>query len=103
MVNGLRPLTVALDDSPQDPESESGSEFSQTTGLEKAFLEKAMLEPPVAVPLAEKSVEDEPLAGSPGFRSNRSLASSKLSSRRRLHNPPIRELEGQLAGPCDLT
>ena len=51
-------------------------------------LQKAALQPPVAEPAAHESgVEDEQLAeGSLGFRANRSQASAKLSTRRRLHD-----------------
>ena len=92
MVNGLRPSPMAL--------GESSQESPGSPDLEKAFSEKATLEPPVAErstsastlatapPVVESGVEDEQLAeGASGFRSNRSQASAKLSSRRRLHNP----------------
>lgn len=56
-------------------------------------LQKAALQSPVAEPAVQESgVKDEQLTeGSLGFRANRSQASAKLSSRRRLHdfnNPP---------------
>ena len=98
MVKGLRPSPMALSESSQE------SPGSPTPDLEKAFLEKAVLEPmaepPVATsantlatapPVEESGVEDEQLAeGSLGFRSNRSQASAKLSSRRQSSIPTER-------------
>ena len=52
-------------------------------------LQKAALQPPVAEPAVHESgvEEHEQLAeGSLGFRANRSQASAKLSTRRRLHD-----------------
>ena len=52
-------------------------------------LQKAALQPPVAEPAVHESgvAEHEQLAeGSLGFRANRSQASAKLSTRRRLHD-----------------
>ena len=51
--------------------------------------QKAALQPPVAEPAVHESgvEEHEQLAeGSLGFRANRSQASAKLSTRRRLHD-----------------
>ena len=66
-------------------------ESSQESGFPTQDLQKAALQPPVAEPAVHESgVEDEQLAelaeGSLGFRANRSQASAKLSTRRRLHD-----------------
>ena len=84
MVKGLRPSPMALSESSQE-----------SPGSPTPDLGKAVAEPPVATntlatapPVEESGVEDEQFAeGSLGFRSNRSAASAKLSSRRRLRNP----------------
>ena len=114
MVKGLRPSPMAL--------GESSQESPGSPDLEKAFSEKATLEPPVAErstsastlatapPVVESGVEDEQLAeGSSGFRSNRSQASAKLSSRRRnTGNPdnpsiPTESWAAQSSRAADLT
>ena len=64
-------------------------ESSQESGFPTQDLQKAALQPPVAEPAVHESgvEEHEQLAeGSLGFRANRSQASAKLSTRRRLHD-----------------
>ena len=67
-----------------DESSQESPGFS-TQDLQKAALQ---VQPPVAEPAVHESgVEDEQLAeGTLGFRANRSQASAKLSTRRRLHD-----------------
>ena len=68
----------------------SDESSQESPGFPTQDLQKAALQPPVAEPAAHESgVEDEQLAegmGSLGFRANRSQASAKLSTRRRLHD-----------------
>ena len=105
MVKGLRPSPMALSESSQE-----------SPGSPTPDLEKAVAEPPVATntlatapPVEESGVEDEQLAeGSLGFRSNRSQASAKLSSRQQLHNPdnpsiPTESWAAQSSRAADLT
>ena len=79
MFKGRRPPPMALSD-------ESSQE---SPGFPTQDLQKAALQPPVAEPAVHESgvEEHEQLAeGSLGFRANRSQASAKLSTRRRLHD-----------------
>ena len=106
MVKGLRPSPMALSESSQE-----------SPGSPTPDLEKAVAEPPVATntlatapPVEESGVEDEQLAEeSLGFRSNRSAASAKLSSRRRnTGNPdnpsiPTESWAAQSSRAADLT
>ena len=106
MVKGLRPSPMALSESSQE-----------SPGSPTPDLEKAVAEPPVATntlatapPVEESGVEDEQFAeGSLGFRSNRSAASAKLSSRRRnTGNPdnpsiPTESWAAQSSRAADLT
>ena len=67
-------------------ESSQESPGFPTQDLQKAALQPRAAEPAVHV-VVESGVEDEQLAeGSLGFRTNRSQASAKLSTRRWLHD-----------------
>jgi len=81
MFKGRRPPPMALSD-----ESSQESPGFPTQDLQKAALQPRAAEPAVHV-VVESGVEDEQLAeGSLGFRTNRSQASAKLSTRRWLHD-----------------
>lgn len=67
----------------------SDESSQESPGFPTQDLQKAALQPPVAEPAVHESgvEEHEQLAeGSLGFRANRSQASAKLSTRRRLHD-----------------